>query len=943
MSENAVEREEIKSLFEKAFHLSGDEQEAYIRDRATSPEVAERVIAKLKKRGIAPRRPEDAGIIGKFGQTLQHYDPLIGTRLGDYRILDAERKDGAYGIVYVAERCNSKRDQQFAVKVLKEEHHHSSGEARFLHEIGILSNLKGEGIVRLYDEGRSEDGRLYYVMEFIDGHSLTKYADGLHKDVRGRLALFLKLCRAVAALHHEGYIHRDLKPDNTLVNRQGQVTLIDFGLCKYLLKSPGSDKSPLTQSNATVVGTRGYQSPEQMSQEHVLLTKASDVFSLGVMLYELLLGSYEPPVNSPYTDRDIKADLVSLRRQNPARLAQILDARHTNWQGIKTECDKELRRIVKKATCRRPRDRYEDAGELAMAVESWLVEASVSRGKVMSVAVAFIGGLLLMGAVYWQQAPLKAWLSSLLGTFNGPAVTESGTANDPSGVGIEDREKLSSSGIAGNSPVLLPKREQVAEWHSIRSFAADKGFWEKMDDGYMATASPDAASGVTQAYLGGTNWREYQLRLSVSQLFAMPASQNKIGFGVIFNMQDENNYCTLFVSPDERQQAGMSCVFSTKIEGREMVRKEAWAPGDFAETHELTLTVRGNSVGLMLDKYEIIAPFFPLLPDQGLDYGSVGLSMSAPYPVRMRFSDISVLDLVSGRPLLIGNPFGESEQVADMVALGDSFSGPMGPSFQGPVAVSGDVGPPIIEVPANDVYAKSGPQEPAGHAAQMLFGLEGRWRIDGDDYVALGNNGREDVFSPLFLGGSEWSNFLFRVHVEPEGLSYEGGSRGGYGVLFHIRDYKNFWLFTCERSIENTVTCALACVVDGRFVMADSGILNSDMTEPHDIAVLVNQHFVCVTVDSRFALTSPATVPEGAASSGSVGLLFAGNNTHQVRFQNIEIWDRTKQDTKLLLGSPTPAGILVGPDIPALGKPMRAIHVYKVLREAEIKNDPTQA
>ncbi|MEO7756393.1 MAG: serine/threonine-protein kinase, partial [Dokdonella sp.] len=204
-----------------------------------------------------------------------------GATIGPWRI---ERMVGRGGMgeVYAASRADAAFEQRAALKLLRYE---AAGELeRFHAERRILARLEHPGIARLLDGGVAPDGRPYTVMEYVEGQSLTDYCRARHSPLRERLALFEQVCDAVAFAHRNLVIHRDLKPPNILVDAEGNVKLLDFGIAKLL----DATALPQNADNTVAPFTPDYAAPEQLNGEPV--TTATDVYALGVLLFELLTG-----------------------------------------------------------------------------------------------------------------------------------------------------------------------------------------------------------------------------------------------------------------------------------------------------------------------------------------------------------------------------------------------------------------------------------------------------------------------------------------------------------------------------------------------------------------------------------------------------------------------------------------------------------------------------
>src|SRR5207237_3543162 len=195
---------------------------------------------------------------------------------------------GGMGVVYLATRKDEEFRHQVAIKLVKRGLDTEDILRRFRNERQILASLNHPNIAKLFDGGMTTDGLPYFVMEYVEGLPLLQYCDDHNVSTHERLRLFRHVCAAVQHAHQNLIIHRDLKPTNILTTSEGEVKLLDFGVAKLL--SPGSPEGAPTQTQAALrVMTPEYASPEQVRGQHV--TTATDVYSLGVVLYELLTGA----------------------------------------------------------------------------------------------------------------------------------------------------------------------------------------------------------------------------------------------------------------------------------------------------------------------------------------------------------------------------------------------------------------------------------------------------------------------------------------------------------------------------------------------------------------------------------------------------------------------------------------------------------------------------
>jgi eukaryotic-like serine/threonine-protein kinase len=223
---------------------------------------------------------------------------LMGRVLSDYRIIE-KLGGGGMGDIYRAVRADGTYNRQVAIKIVQSGLNTDYFFARFRNERQILASLDHPNIAKLIDGGSTEEGFPYVVMEYIEGLRIDEYCDAHDLDTNERLGLFLQVCSAVQYAHQRLVIHRDIKPGNILVNAEGVPKLLDFGIAKILESSDSSAQQEQTISVLRLL-TPEYASPEQIKGEPI--TTASDVYSLGVVLYELLAGRtpYNVPAHTPH-------------------------------------------------------------------------------------------------------------------------------------------------------------------------------------------------------------------------------------------------------------------------------------------------------------------------------------------------------------------------------------------------------------------------------------------------------------------------------------------------------------------------------------------------------------------------------------------------------------------------------------------------------------------
>ena len=384
---------EIKRIFDGAVELAPSARGAFLDsacpDAATRREI-ERMLAadcdtELDHSPLAPlARDEDARLMGK--------------RIGRYRIT-GEIARGGMGAVFAAVRDDGEFQQKAAVKLIKSGLHTETIARRFRHERQILASLEHPNIARLLDGGVTEDGLPFYVMEFIEGEPIDDYCRARDLGLNERLGLFRQVCAAVSYAHRRLIVHRDIKPSNILVTAAGEVKLLDFGIAKVVSQTGGSERGTATQLGMM---TPDYASPEQFRGEQV--TTATDVYSLGVVLYELLTGELpynliglrldqmlrlvcemEPPrpsqAISSIADFGLRnADSTArTRRGNGGEYIQSEIARNPqsairNPQLLRGDLDN----IVLKALKKEPERRYESVEQFSEDVRRYLAELPVS-------------------------------------------------------------------------------------------------------------------------------------------------------------------------------------------------------------------------------------------------------------------------------------------------------------------------------------------------------------------------------------------------------------------------------------------------------------------------------------------------------------------------------------------------------------------------------------
>jgi len=300
---------------------------------------------------------------------------------GRYRIV-RPLGQGGMGAVYLAEQLEPIR-RNVALKVVKLGMDTAQVLARFDNERQSLAMMDHPNIARIFDAGATGNGRPYFVMEYIEGAPITQYCDRKRRTIGERLTLFLTVCRAIQHAHQKGVIHRDIKPSNVLVAEQDGTPvpkIIDFGIAKATEKWT-LENALLTQSGQ-MIGTPEYASPEQADTMTGVIDEASDVYSLGVLLYELLIGAV--PFDTNRLRSDGLAEMLRIIREEeapplPRKLTSmgaaatgIAASRRTDPDSLRRVVDGDLNSIVMKALEKTREQRYAAVSDLTADIERHL-------------------------------------------------------------------------------------------------------------------------------------------------------------------------------------------------------------------------------------------------------------------------------------------------------------------------------------------------------------------------------------------------------------------------------------------------------------------------------------------------------------------------------------------------------------------------------------------
>ena len=386
-------------LFEQSLEVERGERSAWLREKTGSDAALRDAIARL----VGADKRFDGFL---ETQPASSSELRVGSTIGRWQVRRVLAQ-GGMGMVFLVERADGAYQQLAALKLIRgfllspPEKVLQQLNRRFEAERRILARITHDGVARILDGGTSDDGMPYLVMEYVEGLPLTTYCQEHQLPIRDRLALVRQLLLALGVVHRNLIVHRDLKPSNILVTGSGQVKLLDFGIAKVLQEQP--DTAPEATLTQVLAFTPDYASPEQAQGEAV--TTASDVYSVGLLLYELVTDgkAYAVPAGPPGKAAKF---ITEVKLLPPSRVAVSPVA-------------PEVDLIIMKALHKDPEERYGSAAEMAADIERWLeglpvrahaggagyrIRKFVSRHRipVATAAVVFMTLAVSLGATFWQ-------------------------------------------------------------------------------------------------------------------------------------------------------------------------------------------------------------------------------------------------------------------------------------------------------------------------------------------------------------------------------------------------------------------------------------------------------------------------------------------------------------------------------------------------------------
>jgi tetratricopeptide (TPR) repeat protein len=465
----------VEEIFHEALERPDGSRTAFLAERCAGDTAMEREVRGILA-GYTAQERVSAG---------QGAKALDGARFGAFELVK-QIGEGGMGAVYLARRRGD-FDQRAAVKLINGTPAAAALMAeRFRQERQILATLEHPNIARVLDGGVTAEGQPYLAMEYVEGERVDRYCARQNLPLAERLKLFRKICAAVHYAHQHLVVHRDLKPANILVDQQGEPKLLDFGIAK-VLDPPGAAPEHLPTRTMAALMTPEYASPEQIQGQ--ACTVASDVYSLGVILYELLAGK-RPFADTASTPAEMIAAVVTTEARRPSLAAP---------ENLKSRLRGDLDGIVMKALAKKPEERYGSAEQLSEDIRRYLEGLPVSavEGTRAYVARKFVVrhkvGVAAAGVV------LLSLIAGLAGTLWQARVAESQRAVAEQR--FSDARKLANyllfplfdavQPLAGSLPVRADMAGQSLQYLDRLSAAksTDRALRLELAEGYLRLGS----------------------------------------------------------------------------------------------------------------------------------------------------------------------------------------------------------------------------------------------------------------------------------------------------------------------------------------------------------------------------------------------------------------------------------------------------------------------
>jgi len=524
----------MKEIFASAVDLEPDARSAFL-EGACGPDRV--LLAELQ--ALVASHQENLSVSPRSTAPLSSWScsPWEGRRIGPFRILH-RIGSGGMGEVYLALRADDAFNKRVAIKLVRSGVDTEEILNRFRHERQILAALDHPNIARLLDGGTTEEGLPYFVMDYVEGTPLTTYCDQHRLAIAERLRLFRDVCLAVHYVHQNLIVHRDLKPSNILVTADGVVKLLDFGIAKLLRPEFFSQPVEATRVDSRML-TPWYASPEQVRGEAI--TTASDVYALGVLLYELLTArrpyalqsdAQNEILNAVCDQEPQKPSTGLFRAERPeahaSSPAEIAGARSTLPEKLQRELRGDLDTIVLKALRKEPQRRYPSAEQLSedlrrslqgLPVMAQRNSGSYRAGKFIRRHKAGVAAAILLVASLVTGVLATSWQARVASTQRARAEQQ-----------FNDVRKLATSllfdfdasvqNLPGSTPArqLLVQRALEYLNRLAQQAQGDTSLQRELAEAYLKVG--DVQGNPYEANLGDSEGalQSYQKALSISQL-----------------------------------------------------------------------------------------------------------------------------------------------------------------------------------------------------------------------------------------------------------------------------------------------------------------------------------------------------------------------------------------------------------------------------------------
>lgn len=374
----------IENIVDKALDMSKQHRREYIseicKDKPVIKKEALELLESIEKGDLFPGDQSDPkfDLIQNMLDGMNHselHQSLIGKKVGSYRLVKLIGS-GGMGAVFLGERADGLFDHTVAVKIIRRDFTDDSVRHHFDNERRILAKLTHEGIAQLYDGGVTDEGRPYLIMEYVNGTPIIQYCNENRLTIKQRLELFRAVCKAVHYAHSKLIIHRDLKPVNILVKENNKIKILDFGIARFLedqnLAEPPRFLSP------------NYASPEQLTEN--LVSTASDIYNLGLLLHRLLAGFHPYEINGLDLSEQLEVINENLSKKPSERLQvlsrenreEIAEQRKTSIRSLEKSLSGDLDSILLKSLKFNSDQRYVSAGDLQNDIHNFIKNLPVS-------------------------------------------------------------------------------------------------------------------------------------------------------------------------------------------------------------------------------------------------------------------------------------------------------------------------------------------------------------------------------------------------------------------------------------------------------------------------------------------------------------------------------------------------------------------------------------